>query len=369
MRARPRSKRTTNCSVSDRFGPTANGDQSPTGKTVGRGPPAERSPRQLLEFGVCNLDKPPGPSAHQISGWVRDLASETHSELLGKNGSESAGSKAGVDRAAHAGTLDPKVTGCLPVLTGVATRLSGALLTPKEYVAVLETHRSLPEEYETILEEFVGPIYQKPPRKSAVSRRLRVREIYEMELLDVDTDRRQALLRVGCESGTYIRKLCHDLGLALGTGGHMGHLRRTRAAPFCDRDLVTLFDLADALAFALEGDGGTLREVVEPAERALVHLPRVEINESAAREVANGAPLYAPGVRSYREPEQPLSNGSEEEGRSGEKSSEAGGTAERVACYTPDGAVICLGDLVGDPEAESGTVVDTDRVLVRPLHD
>jgi len=71
-----------------------------------RPPPAERSVEQLLAFGVVNLDKPPGPSAHQVSAWVRDLA--------------------GVERAAHSGTLDPKVTGCLPVLTGAATRAARA---------------------------------------------------------------------------------------------------------------------------------------------------------------------------------------------------------------------------------------------------
>jgi tRNA pseudouridine55 synthase len=282
----------------------------------------------------------------------------------------------GVDRAAHTGTLDPTVTGCLPILTGRATRLSGALVTPKEYVAVLEVHDHLPEDFEGIVEEFVGPIYQKPPRKSAVARRLRVREIYELEVLD--TKERRALLRISCESGTYVRKLCHDLGLALGTGAHMGHLRRARAEPFDDSDLLTLQDLADALAVATEGaEGGSeaLAGVVQPAEQALVHLPRLTIAHSAAREVANGAPVYAPGVLGYDSPDRPLlggtaheeSNSIRDERRGNEgRGDDRKGTGEEslVACYTPDGAVVCLGNIVGDPEAERGTVLDTDRVLV-----
>jgi len=353
-----------------------------SGATFGRGPPADRTPRELLEFGVVNLDKPPGPSAHQVSGWVRDMLADSYDLLVaptaedGKNdpdrsqASDSTGdsegnhqeSGSGIDRAAHTGTLDPTVTGCLPVLTGRATRLSGALLTPKEYVAVLEVHSHLPEDFEGTIEGFVGPIYQKPPRKSAVSRRLRARKIYGIEVLD--TEERRALLRISCESGTYVRKLCHDLGLALGTGAHMGHLRRTRAEPFDDSDLVTLHDLADALAVAtenLEEGSEALTGVVQPAERALVHLPRLVIAHSAAREVANGAPVYAPGVLGYDLPSSPLAAGTTREERT-DRTGDDEGTL--VACYTPDGAVVCLGDLVGDPEAERGTVLDTERVLV-----
>ncbi|MFB6121015.1 MAG: RNA-guided pseudouridylation complex pseudouridine synthase subunit Cbf5 [Halobacteriaceae archaeon] len=287
-----------------------------------RAPPSDRDVDALLSFGVVNLDKPPGPSAHQVAAWVRDMAD--------------------LDRAAHAGTLDPKVTGCLPTLLGDATRAVPALQTAgKEYVAVLELHGAAPADFDAIVSEFVGDIYQKPPRKSAVARRLRVREIHDVEILD--REERRALLRIDCESGTYVRKLCHDLGLALGTGAHMGDLRRSAAGPFDDADLVTLHDFADALAeYRERGDESWLRDVVSPAERALADLPSVTIARSAAEEVAEGAPVYAPGVV------------------------EAPGVERDrlVACYTPDGSAVCLGRLVGDPDAESGTVVDLERVLV-----
>jgi tRNA pseudouridine55 synthase len=286
-----------------------------------RAPPGDRTLDGRLSFGVVNLDKPPGPSAHQVAGWVRDMA--------------------GVGRAAHAGTLDPKVTGCLPVMLGDATRLAPAFLEGrKEYVAVLELHGRPPADLTDVLAEFEGEIYQKPPRKSAVSRRLRTRRIHALDLLE--TRDRQALLRIECASGTYVRKLCHDLGLALGVGAHMGDLRRTATDPFDDRDLVTLHDLADALAFAEDGDEEPLREVVDPAERVLTDLPAITIAPSAAEQVATGAPVYAPGVLDAE-------------------------TAPRdalVACYTPDGSAVCLGRLVGDPNATDGVVVDLERVLV-----
>jgi tRNA pseudouridine55 synthase len=289
-----------------------------------RGPPSDRSPAELLSFGVVNLDKPPGPSAHQVAAWVRDLA--------------------GVDRAAHAGTLDPKVTGCLPVLLGDATRAARVFDDArKEYVAVLELHGPAPADLRETVADFEGQIYQKPPRKSAVRRRLRTRTIHALDVLEVRD--RKALLRVVCEAGTYVRKLCHDLGLALGTGAHMGDLRRTGTGGFDDTDLVTLHDLADALAVWNEdGDDSWLREAVDPAERALSGLPSLTVAPSAAAEIAHGAPVYAPGVL---------------DAALGDADSGA-----LVACYTPDGAAVCLGTLVGDPGTDSGTVVDTDRVLV-----
>jgi tRNA pseudouridine55 synthase len=146
----------------------------------------------------------------------------------------------------------------------------------------------------------------------------------------------------------------------------MGHLRRTTTTPFDDRSLVTMHDLADAVAFA-DGEGGSgggddserderpFREACAPAERALVHLPRVTIAPSAAEQVATGAPVYAPGVIDVEPATEPVAETgtgvSVEEG-------------DLVACYTPDGSAVCLGRLVGDPNAERGEAVALERVLV-----
>jgi tRNA pseudouridine55 synthase len=317
-----------------------------------RGPPEDRSPAELLDFGVVNLDKPPGPSAHQVAAWVRDLAREAMASV-----ERAEGHAEPVEQAAHAGTLDPKVTGCLPVLTGTATRLSQVFLEgAKEYVAVLELHDEAPSDVEAIAAEFEGPLYQKPPRKSAVARQLRVREIYDLDVLEVKE--RQALLRIRCESGTYVRKLCHDLGLALGTGAHMGDLRRTGTDPFDDSTLVTMEDLADGLArWREDGKDDWLREVVQPAEAALTHLPAVTIARNAAEEVAQGAQVYAPGVIEV-DGLRPSARRTESDG------AEDADENQLVACYIPDGAAVCLGTMVGDPVAEEGVAVELERVLV-----
>lgn len=291
---------------------------------IDRGQPDERDPEQLLEFGVINLDKPPGPSAHQVTAWVRDSCD--------------------VERAAHAGTLDPKVTGCLPILTGTATRAAQVFSTStKSYIAVLELHGPIPVDFEDTVHEFETEIYQKPPRKSAVARRLRTRTIHSLQALE--TQDRRALLEIVCESGTYIRKLCHDIGLALGVGAHMGDLRRIQTGSFDDTSLVTMEDVVDGVRFWRDcNDPTVLKQVVDPAERALQHLPRVTIAQNAAKQVATGANVFAPGILSW---------------------DLAGGTkGDLVCCYTPDDAAICLGTLVGDPADRQGTVVELERVLV-----
>ena len=298
-----------------------------------RSAPGDRSVDELLSFGVVNLDKPVGPSAHQVSAWARDAA--------------------GVDRAAHAGTLDPKVTGCLPILLGDATRVAQVFLEgTKEYLAVLELHGPVPADLDAVVSAFEGEIYQKPPRKSAVTRRLRTRTIHDLDVLE--THDRQALLRIRCESGTYVRKLCHDLGLAAGTGAHMGHLRRTATDPFDDTDLVSTAALTDALAFAADGDEAPLRTVVTPAERALTHLPHLTVAASAADQIAAGAPVYAPGIVDADPAAESAAAGA----------GDFSGNPPLVVCATPDGTAVCLGRLVGEPSAEAGTVVSLERVLV-----
>lgn len=287
-----------------------------------RPPPAERTPSELLSFGVVNLDKPAGPTSHQVSRWVGDLCD--------------------IEAAGHAGTLDPPVTGTLPVLLGAATRLAPALSQGrKQYVAILELHDEPPADWRSMLDRFEGPIYQRPPKRSAVARELRVREIYSLSVLE--RAERRVLLRVECEAGTYVRKLCHDLGLAIGTGGHMAALRRVESEPFDDRDLVTLHDLADALAFWRDGDWDDVGGVVKPAEAAIEHLPTITITDEAAQNVATGAPVYAPGIRGVAG--NPVQD-------------------DLVSCTVPSGSAVCLGRLVGSPDATAGTVVELERVLV-----
>ncbi len=175
---------------------------------------------------------------------------------------------------------------------GDATRMAQVFDNAvKEYVTVLELHDQA-RPYCGFVAEFETDSIE-PPRKSAVKRQLRSRRIHSLDILE-QGDRR-LLLRVRCASGTYIRKLCHDIGLAAGTGAHMGDLRRTATGTFDDGSLSTMHDLVDALAFAADGDEAQLREIT--SRRACALPPATGHNcAQRRREVAEGAPVNAPGA-------------------------------------------------------------------------
>jgi len=113
-------------------------------------------------------------------------------------------------------------------------------------------------------------------------------------------DERNVLFKVGCEAGTYIRKLCYDVGEVLGCGAHMQELRRTRVGPFVeDKSLVTLHDLSYLFSRWQESnDESILRKFVYPMEKALDLLPEIHVRDSAVDALCHGAYLTAPGVLS-----------------------------------------------------------------------
>lgn len=242
--------------------------------------PSRRPIEEYIPKGVINLDKPAGPTSHEVTSWVKKILE--------------------LQKAGHSGTLDPNVTGLLPIMLGDATKAVDALLTAgKEYVCLMKLHNAMPEKkIKGIFAEFTGEIFQKPSIKSAVKRETRTRKIYYFELLEIEEN--NVLFKVGCEAGTYIRKLCHDMGLALGTGAHMQELRRTKTGPFReDETLVTLHDLQDAyIEWKENRDEGLLRKVISPMEFGLSHLPRIVIRDNAVDAVCHGASLAAPGVLS-----------------------------------------------------------------------
>ncbi|KON30205.1 H/ACA RNA-protein complex component Cbf5p [miscellaneous Crenarchaeota group-15 archaeon DG-45] len=240
-------------------------------------PPDQRTLRHHIKFGILKIDKNPGPTSHEIVAWVKRLLE--------------------LDKAGHGGTLDPRVTGVLPIALEEATKVVQALLEAgKEYVCLMRTHRD--EEEPRVLEAlemFEGVIYQRPPIRASVKRRLRTRTIYRIDYLEGDG--RDWLFKVACESGTYIRKLCYDVGEVLGGGAHMHELRRTRSGPFTEDGLITMYDLADAVDLLREeGDEGPLREIVHPMEAALGLLPKLWIRDSAVDAICTGAALAVPGV-------------------------------------------------------------------------
>jgi H/ACA ribonucleoprotein complex subunit 4 len=152
-----------------------------------------------------------------------------------------------------------------------------------------------------VLDEFTGEIHQKPPLRSSVKRESRRRMIYYIDLLERDENR--VLFRVGCQAGTYIRKLCSDIGEVLGVGAHMQELRRTRSGPLTDSaGLNTLHEIVDAHARFTEGDETAIRRIIRPVEEALEYIPKIHVRDSAVDAVCHGASLAIPGVVDLEEP-------------------------------------------------------------------
>lgn len=186
----------------------------------------------------------------------------------------------------------------MPIGLANSTKVIGNVVhSIKEYVMVVELHgESSLEKIEKVIEYFKGNIYQRPPLRSSVKRSIRVKRIYEIEILDLHE--RHLLLRVLCDPGTYMRKLAHDIGLLLGTGAHMRELRRTRTGPYREDDtLVSLQEVSEALyMWRKENDERYLRRVILPVESSIAHLPKIMILDTAVDAIAHGADLAAPGI-------------------------------------------------------------------------
>ena len=237
-------------------------------------------------------------------------------------------------RVGHGGTLDPMATGVLPVFIGRATRAAEFLESAeKEYVAglrlgvvtdtqdtsgtVLETNSVCVTraQLEAALRQFLGPIEQLPPMYSAikingqklyelarrgqeVARRPRSITIHALELLEGEGA--DWTVRVRCSKGTYVRTLCHDLGRALGCGGCMSSLRRTRAGSFTLAQAVTMQQVLDFAA------GQDPQQLLMPVDAVFAAHPPLIVTLGQAAKLKNGAQVkdwqFQPGTyRVYAE--------------------------------------------------------------------
>ena len=223
----------------------------------------------MVKSGIVLVDKPRGPSSHQTVAWVGEIL---HTSV------------------GHSGTLDPQVSGVLVVMTGKAVKLAPLLLQhEKEYVACMRLHADVDREtVECVVKRFTGRIYQRPPRRSAVKRSLRIRVIHKIEVLDMQG--RLVLLRIRCEAGTYIRSLCVHIGNVLGCGAQMIELRRTMSGGFRATDAHTLQGIRDV------AENGTAESLILPPESAISDIPKIVIRDSAATAVYQGAKLAVPGI-------------------------------------------------------------------------
>jgi tRNA pseudouridine55 synthase len=293
--------------------------------------PVKRPIAEHLKLGVIAIDKPSGPSSHEVVAWIKRML--------------------GLEHAGHAGTLDPAVTGVLPVALQDATKaLAGMIHSSKEYVCIMRIHAEIPRlRIESVVREFVGPIYQRPPLRSAVKREVRIRRIFSIDIMEITS--KDVLFRVNCQAGTYIRKLCYDIGNVLGSGAHMKELRRTRSGPFSEKEgLTTLQDLQDAYTvWHEEGDERELRRHIKPVETAAWHLEKIFIRDSAVDAICHGASLAVPGIVRLE---------------SGIKKDSV------VAVMTLKGELVSLGRSVMSSEemlkADHGLAALTQRVIMNP---
>jgi len=240
----------------------------------------EKSIHELLEFGIINIDKSSGPTSFSVSDFICK--------------------KIGARKTSHFGTLDPKVTGVLPVALNRACKLTGYFLgEDKTYVGIMRIHENtdINKIREIIEKKFIGKINQMPPVKSRVKRQLRPREIYSFELLEQSDDKKDILFKVKCEGGTYIRKLIDDLGSELGIGAHMLELRRTDAGIFGEENSANLYDFEKAVEEYKNGDDRLLKKIIIPAEEAIKEVyPCVEIKDDNLKQIFTGRPIYRKDV-------------------------------------------------------------------------
>ncbi len=212
----------------------------------------------------------------------------------------------------------------------------------------MKLHSEISEDrVKKVLEEFQGSLYQRPPVRSSVKRKLRTRTIYYNDFLEMDKN--NVLFKVGCEAGTYIRKLCYDIGEVLGCGAHMQELRRTRVGPFIEGEsLVTLHEISYFYSKWQESkDEKMIRKIIYPMEKALELLPKIYVRDSAVDALCHGAHLTAPGVLSLE---------------SGIK------IGDQIAVLTQKGEAITLSKAFVSSERilkmDHGFVARTERVLM-----
>jgi len=261
--------------------------------------------------GILVIDKPAGPTSHDIVDEVRKLLKQK--------------------KVGHTGTLDPVATGVLPLVLGKATKIARYLTGgDKGYRAtfrlgvttdtldgagqVLEEKPVEVDEARVreVLESFVGEIQQIPPMYSA--KKQDGKRLYELARKGVEVEREpkdvtiygidllecvlpDITVDVRCSAGTYVRVLAQDVGETLGCGGYLHLLRRTAAGPFAESDAVTLD--------TLEQDADDIGKHVLPIARGLRDAPSIDVPMHLARMVASGHQLLVADLKTLDVPEYP----------------------------------------------------------------
>lgn len=248
-------------------------------------------------FGFLNIYKPQGKTSHDVVAILRRITK--------------------VKQIGHTGTLDPFAEGVLPICIGKATRLIEYLNDEKAYIGTVQLGKSTTtydtegevvaisekkiclEEIEAILPNFRGEIEQTPPIYSAI--KVSGKKLYEyarngedveikprrvnitkLEIISFDFETQQLELRIECSKGTYIRSIANDVGLALGSYGHLIKLVRIKAGRF---NIEKTFRLAE-----LETSEDVLKNLIYPTE--YLDYPKYELSETEKEKVSHGMPIF-----------------------------------------------------------------------------
>lgn len=231
----------------------------------------QKTIQELLNFSLINIDKPAGPTSFQISQYIMNALS--------------------LNKTSHMGTLDPQVTGVLPITLGRACKLSEYFMhKDKEYVGIMRVHSNI--SISSVKEEaakFLGKVVQLPPVRSRVKREKRIREVKELKILEKKD--KDILFTSNVQAGTYIRKLIHDLGEKIG-GAHMLELRRTKASVFTEETSLNMYEFDRLVAELKKGNESPIRKVLVPAEEAIKKvLPSIELSDKNLKQIMTGKPL------------------------------------------------------------------------------
>jgi len=285
--------------------------------------PGARALEKHIKNGIIVIDKASGPTSHQVDRWIKEILN--------------------VSKVSHGGTLDPRASGVLVIAIENSTKLMPIILSSKkEYVGIIHLHKDV--ERERVIEIFktlIGKVKQLPPVKSAVARRIREREIYYLELLEIEG--RDVLFKIGTEAGFYVRRFADDLGKRLGIGAHLQELRRTKSGSFSEESAITLQTLFSSL-----NNEEKMREVILPMESIVESIGKVVISDSAIENICNGAPLAIGGIVRL---EDSINKG------------------DWIAMLSLKGELVAIGKAILNSkeiqEKNKGLAVKTDKVLIK----
>lgn len=231
----------------------------------------EKTIKELLEFGIINIDKPSGPTSFTVSRYIAK-------ELKAK-------------KSSHLGTLDPQVSGVLPIALNRACRLNPYLMNKdKTYVGIIRVHKDISlENLKKEAKSFVGKISQLPPVRSSVKRAERVREVKFFEILEQKD--KDFLFVTQVQAGTYIRKICSDLGEKIG-GAHMLELRRTKAGIFDENKSITMYEFDKIIKEYKIGNEEPLRKILISGEILNEMFSKILIRKDVVKKIMTGSPIF-----------------------------------------------------------------------------